>query len=40
VDGGWNVEQLVVLAGRLNGLGVNRIDFSSGGLARRPELIG
>jgi 2,4-dienoyl-CoA reductase-like NADH-dependent reductase (Old Yellow Enzyme family) len=37
-DGGWDVEQSVVLAGRLKGLGIDLIDVSSGGLVPRARI--
>ena len=43
VEGGWDVEQSVVLAGRLKKLGIDLIDVSSGGLvpiARIPVAKG
>jgi 2,4-dienoyl-CoA reductase-like NADH-dependent reductase (Old Yellow Enzyme family) len=38
VDGGWDVEQSVVLAGRLKDLGIDLIDVSSGGLVPRARI--
>ena len=37
-DGGWDVEQSVVLAGRLKELGIDLIDVSSGGLVPRARI--
>src|SRR5215472_13988846 len=37
-DGGWDVEQSVVLAGRLKELGIDLIDVSSGGLVPRVRI--
>jgi 2,4-dienoyl-CoA reductase-like NADH-dependent reductase (Old Yellow Enzyme family) len=37
-DGGWDVEQSVVLAGRLKELGIDLIDVSSGGLVPRAHI--
>jgi 2,4-dienoyl-CoA reductase-like NADH-dependent reductase (Old Yellow Enzyme family) len=38
VDGGWDLGQSVVLAGRLKELGVDLIDVSSGGLVPRASI--
>lgn len=38
VDGGWDVEQSVVLARQLKGLGIDLIDVSSGGLVPRARI--
>ncbi|MDC8449652.1 MAG: NADH:flavin oxidoreductase/NADH oxidase [Nitrospira sp.] len=38
VDGGWDVEQSVVLAGHLKDLGVDLIDVSSGGLVPKARI--
>jgi 2,4-dienoyl-CoA reductase-like NADH-dependent reductase (Old Yellow Enzyme family) len=38
VEGGWDVEQSVVLAGRLKDLGIDLIDVSSGGLVPRARI--
>jgi 2,4-dienoyl-CoA reductase-like NADH-dependent reductase (Old Yellow Enzyme family) len=37
-EGGWDVDQSVVLAGRLKDLGVDLIDVSSGGLVPRARI--
>jgi 2,4-dienoyl-CoA reductase-like NADH-dependent reductase (Old Yellow Enzyme family) len=37
-DGGWDVEQSVVLAGRLKDLGIDLIDVSSGGLVPKARI--
>ena len=37
-EGGWDVEQSVVLAGRLKELGVDLIDVSSGGLVPQARI--
>jgi 2,4-dienoyl-CoA reductase-like NADH-dependent reductase (Old Yellow Enzyme family) len=37
-DGGWDVEQSVVLAGRLKELGIDLIDVSSGGLVPKARI--
>ena len=37
-DGGWDVEQSVVLAGHLKDLGVDLIDVSSGGLVPKARI--
>jgi 2,4-dienoyl-CoA reductase-like NADH-dependent reductase (Old Yellow Enzyme family) len=37
-DGGWDVEQSVVLAGRLKELGIDLIDVSSGGLVPKVRI--
>jgi 2,4-dienoyl-CoA reductase-like NADH-dependent reductase (Old Yellow Enzyme family) len=37
-DGGWEVEQSVVLAGRLKELGIDLIDVSSGGLVPKARI--
>ena len=37
-DGGWDVDQSVVLAGRLKGLGIDLIDVSSGGLVPKARI--
>jgi 2,4-dienoyl-CoA reductase-like NADH-dependent reductase (Old Yellow Enzyme family) len=37
-DGGWDIEQSVVLAKRLAGLGVDLIDCSSGGMVPRANI--
>jgi 2,4-dienoyl-CoA reductase-like NADH-dependent reductase (Old Yellow Enzyme family) len=37
-DGGWDLEQSVVLAGRLKDLGVDLIDVSSGGLVPKARI--
>ena len=37
-DGGWDVDQSVVLACRLKGLGIDLIDVSSGGLVPRARI--
>src|SRR5262245_3440333 len=37
-DGGWDVEQSVVLAGRLKELGIDLIDISSGGLVPKARI--
>ena len=37
-DGGWNVDQSVVLAGRLKELGSDLIDISAGGLVPRARI--
>src|SRR5262249_60395781 len=38
VEGGWDVEQSVVLAGRLKELGIDLIDVSSGGLVPKARI--
>src|SRR5436190_20019445 len=38
VDGGWDVDQSVVLAGRLKDLGIDLIDVSSGGLVPKARI--
>ena len=38
VEGGWDIEQSVVLAGRLRDLGVDLIDVSSGGMVPRARI--
>jgi len=38
VDGGWDADQSVVLAGRLKDLGIDLIDISSGGLVPRARI--
>ena len=38
VDGGWDVDQSVVLAGRLKELGIDLIDVSSGGLVPKARI--
>jgi 2,4-dienoyl-CoA reductase-like NADH-dependent reductase (Old Yellow Enzyme family) len=38
VDGGWDIEQSVVLAGRLKDPGIDLIDVSSGGLVPRARI--
>ncbi len=38
VDGGWDVDQSVILAGRLKALGVDLIDCSSGALVPRARI--
>jgi 2,4-dienoyl-CoA reductase-like NADH-dependent reductase (Old Yellow Enzyme family) len=38
VEGGWDVEQSVVLGGRLRELGVDLVDVSSGGLVPRARI--
>src|SRR5207237_3775320 len=38
VDGGWDVDQSVVLALRLKGLGIDLIDVSSGGLVPKARI--
>src|SRR5262245_15520365 len=37
-EGGWDVEQSVVLAGRLKELGIDLIDVSSGGLVPKARI--
>jgi 2,4-dienoyl-CoA reductase-like NADH-dependent reductase (Old Yellow Enzyme family) len=37
-DGGWDIEQSVVLAGRLKQLGIDLIDVSSGGLIPKARI--
>jgi 2,4-dienoyl-CoA reductase-like NADH-dependent reductase (Old Yellow Enzyme family) len=37
-DGGWDVEQSVVLAGRLKEVGIDLIDVSSGGLVPKARI--
>jgi 2,4-dienoyl-CoA reductase-like NADH-dependent reductase (Old Yellow Enzyme family) len=37
-DGGWDIDQSVVLARRLKGLGVDLVDVSSGGLVPRARI--
>jgi 2,4-dienoyl-CoA reductase-like NADH-dependent reductase (Old Yellow Enzyme family) len=37
-EGGWDVEQSVVLAGRLKDLGIDLIDVSSGGLVPKARI--
>ena len=37
-DGGWDVDQSVVLAGRLKELGIDLIDVSSGGLVPKARI--
>jgi 2,4-dienoyl-CoA reductase-like NADH-dependent reductase (Old Yellow Enzyme family) len=37
-DGGWDIEQSVVLAGRLKELGIDLIDVSSGGLVPKARI--
>src|SRR5208283_1852851 len=37
-DAGWDVEQSVVLAGRLKELGIDLIDVSSGGLVPKARI--
>jgi 2,4-dienoyl-CoA reductase-like NADH-dependent reductase (Old Yellow Enzyme family) len=37
-DGGWDVDQSVVLAGRLKELGIDLIDLSTGGLVPRARI--
>ena len=37
-DGGWDIEQSVVLAGRLKELGIDLIDVSSGGLIPKARI--
>ncbi len=37
-DGGWDIDQSVVLAGRLKGLGIDLIDCSSGGLVPKARI--
>src|SRR5260370_23472568 len=37
-DGGWDVDQSVVLAGRLKTLGIDLIDVSSGGLVPKARI--
>jgi hypothetical protein len=39
VDGGWDVEQSVVLASRLKELGIDLIDVSSGGLVPKARIL-
>ncbi len=38
VDGGWDVDQSVVLAGRLKALGIDLIDVSSGALVPKARI--
>jgi 2,4-dienoyl-CoA reductase-like NADH-dependent reductase (Old Yellow Enzyme family) len=38
VDGGWDLDQSVVLAGRLKELGIDLIDVSSGGLVPQARI--
>jgi 2,4-dienoyl-CoA reductase-like NADH-dependent reductase (Old Yellow Enzyme family) len=38
VEGGWDVESSIVLAGRLRELGVDLIDVSSGGTAAKAQI--
>jgi 2,4-dienoyl-CoA reductase-like NADH-dependent reductase (Old Yellow Enzyme family) len=38
VSGGWDIDQSVVLAGRLKELGIDLIDVSSGGLVPRASI--
>jgi len=38
VDGGWDIEQSVVLAARLKELGIDLIDVSSGGMVPRARI--
>jgi 2,4-dienoyl-CoA reductase-like NADH-dependent reductase (Old Yellow Enzyme family) len=38
MDGGWDVEQSVVLAGHLKALGVDLIDVSSGGMVPKARI--
>ena len=38
VDGGWEVEQSVILSRRLKDLGVDLIDVSSGGLVPKARI--
>jgi 2,4-dienoyl-CoA reductase-like NADH-dependent reductase (Old Yellow Enzyme family) len=38
VDGGWDIEQSVVLAGRLKALGVDLIDVSSGAMVPKAAI--
>jgi 2,4-dienoyl-CoA reductase-like NADH-dependent reductase (Old Yellow Enzyme family) len=38
VEGGWDVDQSVALAKRLNGLGVDLIDVSSGGMTPKARI--
>jgi 2,4-dienoyl-CoA reductase-like NADH-dependent reductase (Old Yellow Enzyme family) len=37
-DGGWDIEQSVVLAGRLKEMGIDLIDVSSGGLVPKARI--
>jgi 2,4-dienoyl-CoA reductase-like NADH-dependent reductase (Old Yellow Enzyme family) len=37
-DGGWDIEQSIVLAGRLKELGIDLIDVSTGGLVPRARI--
>jgi 2,4-dienoyl-CoA reductase-like NADH-dependent reductase (Old Yellow Enzyme family) len=37
-DGGWDIDQSVVLAGQLKGLGIDLIDVSSGGLVPKARI--
>lgn len=37
-EGGWDIDQSVVLAGRLKGLGIDLIDCSSGGLVPKARI--
>ena len=38
VDGGWDIDQSVVLAGRLKDLGIDLVDVSSGGLVPKARI--
>ena len=38
VNGGWDIDQSVVLSGRLKELGIDLIDVSSGGLVPRASI--